>query len=173
MIRRSQSNFCISRLTRPKLDIFRTPLTKFGISRRCGPRQCVRDRCDWRNVNRDRRNQRKVNCNRCDQKNIVAVVKKLIAVVKKLVAAVKKFVVIPFFVYQCCSMHPMVVKFPSIAFFECLSFSKKYMKKSVIDSCSPADLSYFCKTNWLKLPKIVVGTLCCVVFCSTVPLFQI
>ena len=138
MIRRSQSNFCISRLTRPKLDIFRPPLTKFGISRRCGPRQCVRDRCDWRNVNRDRRNQRKINCNRCDQKIIVAVVKKLIAiveklvalvekllaVVKKLVAAVKKFVVIPFFVYQCCSMHPMVVKFPSIAFFECLSFSK-------------------------------------------------
>ena len=44
MIRRSRTNFGISRLPRPKLDSYRPPRPIFSFSRLCGPRKCVRDR---------------------------------------------------------------------------------------------------------------------------------
>ena len=93
--------------------MIRPPRPKFGISRLCGPRQCVRDRRDWNKVSRD---QRKVNSDRHDQRkvirggqktslggqkigrgmveNLVPAVLKLVAVGENLVPAVLKLVAV-------------------------------------------------------------------------------
>ena len=56
----------------------------FGISRVCGPRQCVRDRRDRTKVSRDRRDRRKIDgggeiTSRAIIKNLIAAYEKLVA----------------------------------------------------------------------------------------------
>ena len=90
---RSPPNLGISRLPRPKMDIFGQPRHKFCIFRVCETRHCVRDRLVRRKINRGRkisRNGQKIN--RGLVKKLVAEVEKLVAAVEKLVGAVKKLV---------------------------------------------------------------------------------